>query len=514
MRAALEAVAAWPQGLLGSEALADDLRLLDAACDRSGVSDAALAAAAADADEHVSLVARTLLAARANDCSGRPKVGAELRSAATFQRDANLVTCGSVAEALEALRQRGIGACAAAREFVEAVAGVELDVAFVAAGCDEGGRSEAVLEFKDGDRAPISREELAAVLGLRPGELLSALQPHALVVRITQPLSRALGEWLAGLAGAARDAWIWPEPEAPQATVAPLAAFSASRLNMYAGCPRRWFFEYLCAVLEDKPTVAVAYGRVFHEALESLHRVVRRPSEHSAAQIRERLLGELDAAFRRARADFASPLEYEVSRLKARGVAQQYVRWLCREAAARAFEVRDVEVAQKLSTGGHTFVGYIDRIDVPVGGGPVTIFDYKTGRIDTDPDAYLDRIRTGSEAQLALYHAMRRAAGDDVERVALVSVRDPRDEVWLLALDVVPDAEAAKPPVSSQGVLGVSCSAADLEQAIGALVDRCDLLTREGLRHFPAGADPPCSFCAYARACRERPAEKERIFAR
>jgi len=178
-------------------------------------------------------------------------------------------------------------------------------------------------------------------------------------------------------------------------------------------------------------------------------------------------------------------------------------------------EIVHVELLARQRFGGHDFIGYIDRIDRPLGGGPVTILDYKTGRIDTDPRAYLAKVRRGDEAQLALYYAMRRASGDEVARIALVSIRDPRDAAWILALDIKDDAgKAVIEREPHDGVLRATCSRADLEASLAALVERCDFLTTQGLTHFPVGDDPPCNFCAYARSCRERPPDGERIFAR
>ncbi len=311
------------------------------------------------------------------------------------------------------------------------------------------------------------------------------------------------------------EVWNWPQPESPRPLAAPGMRFSASRLNSFAKCPRRWFFEYLCDAVDDPGSVHATYGKVFHEALEALHRDVRVPSEYTEDEIRRRLQLDLTGAFERARADFASALEYEVSRLKARAVAEHYARWLVQEAQDQPMRIEEVEALQKWGSGGHAFVGYIDRIDRPLAGGPITIFDYKTGRIDDDPENYVRDVRAGREAQLALYYSVRRAGGDDVARLALVSLRDPRDKAWVLAIDVTDEAgKPVAPRASRPGVLRAACTSAQLEEAMRALLERCDLLTRKGLERFEAGEDPPCSFCAYARACRVRPVEAERVFAR
>ncbi|MBV8600268.1 MAG: PD-(D/E)XK nuclease family protein, partial [Candidatus Eremiobacteraeota bacterium] len=63
-----------------------------------------------------------------------------------------------------------------------------------------------------------------------------------------------------------------PQPAAPQIVDAepsrPLPGrrkhFSASSLNLYADCPRKWYFKYLCGAVEDKPTSASSYGPALH----------------------------------------------------------------------------------------------------------------------------------------------------------------------------------------------------------------------------------------------------------
>ena len=313
----------------------------------------------------------------------------------------------------------------------------------------------------------------------------------------------------------AGDIWPWPPPEEPALLVAPPMAFSASRLNGYVKCPRRWFFEYLCDAVEDEGSAAATYGKVFHEALEALHRLVRTPADWSGNAILERLHAELDLTFERNREEFATPLEFEVSRLKARSVAAHYARWLRAQADDQPMRIEAVESLQRWSMGGHEFVGFIDRIDRPVDGGPITIYDYKTGRIAEDPQEYIEQIRRGEEAQLALYYAVRSMRGDRVGRLALVSLRDPRDPVWVLALDAAGEdgaPEAGRAPRS--GVVQGTFSPGDMETSIAALIERADILTKHGVAHFEAGIDPPCMHCAYARACRERPDEAERAFAR
>lgn len=390
---------------------------------------------------------------------------------------------------------------------------VARDLELVPDGCSEQPCAGAIW-FDDAPGAPVSWRSLAAALEVPAQEIHAPLSAERVNVAVRASLASASASYLLKHAKASARR-IWPPAEAAATFTAPAMTFSASRLNAYVKCPRRWFYDYMCEALDDPSSLHAFYGRVVHDALEALHRVVRMPDRHEASYILERLLHELDVAFGIARPDFASQLEYEVSRCRARRMAEQYVRWLKLEAARAPMEIIHVELLQRQRFGGHDFVGYIDRIDRPLAGGPVTIYDYKTGRIDGDPREYLEKVRRGDEAQLALYYAMRRASGDEIARIALVSIRDPRDDAWILALDIVDEnGKAMVAREAHDGVLRASCSIADLNASLAALVARCDFLTTQGLAHFPIGDDPPCNFCAYARACRERPADGERIFAR
>lgn len=367
------------------------------------------------------------------------------------------------------------------------------------------------IVFDDAPASPVDLSAFARACGMDPPAFATA---H---VRIRSTAASAIAEHLASAlpaigASACLDR---PPSEDGARVVAPGMTFSASRLNTFVKCPRRFFYEYLCDAVEESTTSNAVYGKVFHTALESLHREVRDPSTWERAEVLDKLVAHLDAAFGLAHREFASELEYAVLRLRARQVAKHYVAWLFEEAADAPLEIAGLEERHDVTLGDHRFVGYIDRIDRPAGGGPVTILDYKTGRIEEDPEEYLRLVRSGDEAQLAVYYAMRRARGDDVARIALVSIRDAREKTWVLALDVADeDGRAVRPRRDRSGVLRASCSRSDLERSLEALARRCDEITSIGFEHFAVGDDPPCSYCAYSASCRERPDDEERIFAR
>ncbi|HME81938.1 MAG TPA: PD-(D/E)XK nuclease family protein [Candidatus Eremiobacteraceae bacterium] len=497
----------WPASVRSDDSFIDGLCELASAFERAGVGELALAAAVADEHAERSAIARVLLHARRVARGSSPHGPPDARARAARPLEAR-----TLAEAFELLAGEGIEDIVMHRRIVAAIAapppGVRLHSHRRTAAHDV---RLASIRFSD-DAAPADKfGAWSAALGADVGAHDAGAGVH---VRVAQPASSALAAWFDTL-DAGPDVWSWPPPEEPRPLVAPAMTFSASRLNGFVKCPRRWFFEYLCDALDDEGSAAATYGKVFHEALEALHRAIRLPAEFSGNAILERLHLELDLAFQRNEAQFASRLELEVSRLRARAVAAHYARWLRAEAQDHPMHVEAVESLQRWTMGRHEFVGFVDRIDRPAGGGPITIYDYKTGRIEEDPREYVAAMRRGEEAQLALYYTVRRMRGDQVGRLALISLRDPRDPVWVLALDMTDDAGVAVVERSERsGVVRGSCTPQDIETAVETLLARADLLTGGGLEHFEVGEDPPCSYCAYARACRERPDEGERVFAR
>lgn len=491
----------------GDETLLDFLCALSHACRRADIGVAALAACATDEDAAIAAAARVLLRERTLLEDDGPQDASGNGSAASLEP----VRCRDIVEALDVARTRGVRVLEAPRAFFDAIGrGAPREtadgIALVPPDCAQA----AVLgiEFRDSSGTPFSLADFARGVGVAA----DALEPKR--IRCAQSTAAAAAQWCATRAAGASD-YDWPVGEPGGLVAAGPMTFSASRLNSYVKCPRRWFFEYLCACLDDRPSPQAVYGKVFHDALETLHAEVRIPSQWKPEDVHALLVASLDAAFGRAYGEFETQLEYETSRLRARRVADHYVRWLFAQAQAAPFEIVQIESREAVSIGGHGFVGYIDRVDRPLAGGPITIYDYKTGRIEEDPREYLRSVRSGDEAQLALYYAMREARGDEVGRIALVSLRDARDKTWVLALDIRRDAgETSVVADDGLGAVRAACSPEDLRVSMAALTARCDLLTREGVEHFGAGADPPCGYCAYERACRDRPADGERIFAR
>jgi RecB family exonuclease len=322
----------------------------------------------------------------------------------------------------------------------------------------------------------------------------------------------------AELAGATRCAppleGIEPAPavddEPPSPVVMRKLSFSASSLNAYAECARKWWFRYACAAVEDRGSSASFYGIAFHAALEDFHLVHARFDGVDGGALASFLDYCVVTAFDRHRTRFDAPVEFELQKRRARRTAKKYLTWLLERARRAPFEVIGRETQADVELGGHRFIGYIDRLDRDDATGTVTVVDYKTGSIATSADEYLADVRAFREFQLPFYYWARTAAGDVVSRLALVPLKDALLDVAPVELDVVTASRAPR----SRGTVG-EIAVAELERARERMIALATELAGGTLAAFPATDDPDaCRYCAYADACRERPLALEERFGR
>ncbi len=288
--------------------------------------------------------------------------------------------------------------------------------------------------------------------------------------------------------------------------------FSASALNAYAECARKWYYRYACAAVEDPGSSASTYGTAFHAALEDFHAEFPRPSAALEREMRQKVEGYVNWAFERFRDDFDTAVELELHKRRAQRTAQRYVDWLIAESKRAPFTVIAREIAAQLDLDGFAFVGYIDRIDRDDGTGSVAIIDYKTGSIATSAAEYRDKVRRFREFQLPFYYWARTAEGDHVARLALVPLRDALLDVAPVSLEVVPVAcsETNRTDAPS-GTIAIG----DLELARAKMIEICRDLTSGTIQRFPVTTDASaCTYCAYAYACSDKPYDERQRFGR
>jgi len=301
-------------------------------------------------------------------------------------------------------------------------------------------------------------------------------------------------------------------PETPAGVFARQRHFSASSLNAYAECARKWFYRYACGAIEDPGSSASAYGTAFHLALEDFHGEFPRPRAADEAAMRRRVEECVTWAFERNRDGFATAVEFELQRRRARRTAQRYVDWLLAQEKRAPFEVIGREVPANLELGGQAFVGFIDRLDRDERSGGIGVVDYKTGSIAANAAEYREKIRQFRDFQLPFYYWARTAAGDRVTRLALLPLKDALLDVRPIVLEVVPLAPAhAQRRDDPSGTIAV----ADLERSRARMIELSTELASGTTSRFEVAADPAvCTYCAYATACAHKPAALPERFGR
>jgi CRISPR/Cas system-associated exonuclease Cas4 (RecB family) len=300
--------------------------------------------------------------------------------------------------------------------------------------------------------------------------------------------------------------------EAPAGVRARSQHFSASALNAYAECERKWYYRYVCAAVEDRGSSASAYGTAFHLALEDFHAVYPRPRAEDEGAMRASIVGDVKWAFERNRDGFETPVEFELQLRRAQRTAQRYVDWLIAQDRRAPFQVIGREVPASMDLDGHAFVGFIDRLDRDERTGDVAVVDYKTGNIAASAAEYREKVRSFRDFQLPFYYWARTEAGDRVSRLALLPLKDALLDVRPIELEVV----AGRGDAKGRGDAATgTISVADLERARARMIELCDRLTSGEIERFATASDPSaCTYCAYALACSGKPAPPEEKFGR
>ncbi|HMF29171.1 MAG TPA: PD-(D/E)XK nuclease family protein [Candidatus Cybelea sp.] len=273
--------------------------------------------------------------------------------------------------------------------------------------------------------------------------------------------------------------------------------FSASALNTYAECRRKWFYRYACGAIEDRGSAASAYGSAFHLALEDFHGEYPRPTRADEAAMRRRIRECVTWAFESHRKGFDTRVEFELQTRRAQRTAQRYVDWLLLQETQAPFEVLGREVPADLELDGRPFVGYIDRLDRDERSGGIAVIDYKTGSISATAGEYVEKIHGFRDFQLPFYYWARTAAGDRVTRLVLIPLKDALLDVRPVALQV-----------------GGNVSVGELERSRARMIELSAELASGTTRRFETTDDAAaCTYCAYALACASKPPSESQRFA-
>jgi RecB family exonuclease len=272
--------------------------------------------------------------------------------------------------------------------------------------------------------------------------------------------------------------------------------FSASALNAYGECARKWFYRYACAAVEDPGSSASAYGTAFHLALEDFHGDFPRPRSTDRSAMRHRIRECVTWAFERNRDGFETRVEFELQVRRAQRTAQRYVDWFLAQEREAPFEVLGREVSAELDLEGRAFVGFIDRLDRDERTGDIGVVDYKTGSIATSAAEYGEKVRRFRDFQLPFYYWARTAAGDRVTKLVLIPLKDALLDVRPVVLEV-----------------GKTIKLDDLKRSRQKMIELSTVLASGEIRRFePTDNAAACTYCAYQAACADKPpAEAQRF---
>ncbi len=283
------------------------------------------------------------------------------------------------------------------------------------------------------------------------------------------------------------------------AELAPDWPLSASSINTYLHCPRRFFFEKLMG-LAGEESEAMVYGGVLHAVMAELNQL---PGAERTAERAVELLGEKFAQYAQ---EFQSDYSRRVHYGRARRALEVYAGTeFFREESLASEQWFDIELTDD-SGQVHRFRGRIDQV---VGvGDAVEVIDYKSGKVEApaalrrsfcyrETDKAKEPFR--KDYQLPIYAlAWAMIDGRPVVRVCLQSLKPDisppckRSCIELVADDAEPKDE--------------NFSAGELQQIAGFLADKArEIKQCPGFEGHPPreGCTPRIGACPYVLICTE-----------
>ncbi|MEK6975630.1 MAG: ATP-dependent DNA helicase [Candidatus Thermoplasmatota archaeon] len=266
------------------------------------------------------------------------------------------------------------------------------------------------------------------------------------------------------------------EVAAAKTDALPKLVLSASALNMYDDCPRKFQFQNVLRIPQRISPTAVAGSNV-HRALEVFHRDLgtnwRTATEDQLLEVYEKVA---------ATARYSTAKEAEQFRERDHRILREYLRTERTNAGEPThFEARiDVDMPEL----GVSFIGYIDRVDEHKDG-TVEIVDYKTGS-RTTPNKIV-----AEDFQIALYVKAFEGKGRKVKAGTLYWMRDAGDGNGPIIRDRILRVPTGRP----KGEFTDEAMAAFQERLSRTVQD-----IRAG--RFPEKVDDfGCKFCDYRILC-------------
>ena len=240
-------------------------------------------------------------------------------------------------------------------------------------------------------------------------------------------------------------------------------AFSASSLDCYASCPRKFKYQYLLQI-PTRPETYFSLGTAVHAAIEALSK----DRQKGVARSRDEAIETLKAFWDPS--TYASRKHEEEDWTTAVLQLDNYLGW----EAANPNEIVDVERRFSFPFGDQVMRGKIDRIERRADG-KLAVVDYKTGKTSNAPP----RSRLKDEIQLNLYAlAIQEEFGELPAEASYLYLRETKPLPYL----------------PSEATIGAFSER--LSGVVGAIL----------AGEFPAVKSHDCRFCDYGEICDTEPA--------
>jgi superfamily I DNA/RNA helicase/CRISPR/Cas system-associated exonuclease Cas4 (RecB family) len=235
---------------------------------------------------------------------------------------------------------------------------------------------------------------------------------------------------------------LWNLPAVTAGTIKPVAKkLSPSTIKSYTTCPRKYFYERILRVEEERMPAAT-FGSLFHDMMKSL-------SEDHRTQSALRTViqsGRLDSYVENAVAGSdayagATEIVKDAARFHLRDMAERFVEL----DAARIddYEIAGVEEWVDFEHDGRPLGGIVDRVDASGKHGMRVVVDYKTGRgVDKTGKTVRKKTLPGFDDpeqrlwQVPLYLRGARTDGGVVPTMFCYYVIRPGDEHYVAGLFV------------------------------------------------------------------------------
>lgn len=229
-------------------------------------------------------------------------------------------------------------------------------------------------------------------------------------------------------------------------------SFSYSKMGMYKECPQKYKFRYVLK-LPEKPKYYFAFGSALHKAMEYLYSSLKPPFPP---------LENVLAFFKNdwestsySDKGYASKLKESEGYLEGVRIIKAYYS----KHAADTLSPIATEFRTTVDIDGLSVIGIVDRIDY-LGGGKVSILDYKTGKkISREPDQLMmyQKLMTGNKELESIVRA-RHPEAEKIEfgnmafyhlpsldsQIFEPASKEEMDEFWARVLGVAADIKAGK----------------------------------------------------------------------